>query len=110
MCRKPKATLPVAGSASARTESAARSTSASARSTVVRKVRPAGVRETVRPLRANRATSEVLLQPDHGAREGRLGDGQLVGGAGHVLVAGDGREVGEARREYLLDVFFVTAG
>ncbi len=54
-CRKPKATLPVAGSASARTSSAARSISARARSTEERNDMARGEGDRAAP-RANRST------------------------------------------------------
>lgn len=53
--------------------------------------------------------AQVLFEPDHGARQGRLRDSELVRGAGDVLVPGHGLEVREAWGEHGPDVFFVTA-
>ncbi len=54
--------------------------------------------------------AQVLFEPDHGAGQGGLRDAQLVGGAGDVLVAGDGDEMGQPRREQCCHghVFYVT--
>ncbi len=56
VCRKPKATRPAAGSASARAASAPRSSSASARSALPSSSRPALVSWTVRPCRESSRT------------------------------------------------------
>ena len=99
VCRKPKATLPVAGSASARTvvggaldlgegpldggeEGAAG--------------RGEGDRAA---LAGEQVDAQVLFEADHRPRQRRLRDAHLLRGARDVLVPGDSGEVREARGE-----------
>lgn len=61
-------------------------------------------------LAGEQGDSQVLFEPDHRPRQGRLRDAELLRGARDVLVAGHRLEVGQPRREHGANVFFVTTG